>query len=121
VLHDMVQRIDVVRPRDASFVTLCDVGGKSVRKRRETLRSLRSGGIVYHLDWEQKQSSNERGGTGSAGPEVDRTGVTLSVGLKVKIYRIRMVGYIGITVTSPREPWVMLHVTPIPSLETSPP
>jgi hypothetical protein len=33
------------------------------------------------------------------------------VGLKVKIYGIWMVGYIGITVTSPREPWVMLHVT----------
>src|SRR5271170_4420501 len=42
---------------------------------------------------------------GSAGPEVDRTGVTLSVRLKVKIYGIWMVGYIGITVTSPRKPW----------------
>ena len=39
----------------------------------------------------------------------DRTGVTLSVGLKVKIYGIWMVGYIGITVTSPREPWVSLQ------------
>src|SRR5271170_3882798 len=42
---------------------------------------------------------------GSAGPEVDRTGVTLSVRLKVKIYGIWIVGYIGITVTSPRKPW----------------
>src|SRR5271155_5047004 len=42
---------------------------------------------------------------GSAGPEVDRTGVTLSVRLKVKIYGIWMVGYIGITVTSSRKPW----------------
>jgi len=31
-------------------------------------------------------------GTGSAGPEVDRTGVTLSAGLKVKTYGIWVVG-----------------------------
>src|SRR5271155_6114165 len=49
---------------------------------------------------------------GSAGPEVDRTGVTLSVRLKVKIYGIWMVGYIGITVTSTRKPWARYILTP---------
>src|SRR5277367_1740609 len=47
---------------------------------------------------------------GSAGPEVDRTGVTLSVRLKVKIYGIWMVGYIGITVTSLRKPWACYNI-----------
>jgi hypothetical protein len=32
-----------------------------------------------------------------------------------------MVGYIGITVTSPREPWVTLHVTPEQETPTKPP
>src|SRR5271154_536361 len=50
----------------------------------------------------------------------DRTGVTLSVRLKVKIYRIWMVGYIGITVTSPRKPWARYthpFLRNLPSLE----